>query len=145
VYDVARESELEHARTRLSSTLSGSTVLLKREDNQPVFSFKLRGAYNKMVRLESRNATWRAACWQPRRVTMRKGVALAAQRFGLSCRDRDAGDDAANEDRCGAQPRRRGGPRSCCTAIPTAMRTRTRSNCWPARATPSSIRSMIRR
>src|SRR5260370_3252478 len=49
VYDVARESELEPARN-LSARLRNS-VYLKREDNQPVFSFKIRGAYNKMVQL----------------------------------------------------------------------------------------------
>ena len=47
VYDVARETELEHAQ-HLSARL-GNNILLKREDNQPVFSFKLRGAYNKMA------------------------------------------------------------------------------------------------
>src|SRR6188768_4542148 len=49
VYDVAIESPLE-----LSPSLSqrvNNRVFLKREDQQPVFSFKLRGAYNKMVRL----------------------------------------------------------------------------------------------
>src|ERR1700712_1584310 len=49
VYDVARESELEPARN-LSARLRNS-VYLKREDNQPVFSFKFRGAYKKMVPL----------------------------------------------------------------------------------------------
>ncbi|MEO5900516.1 MAG: threonine ammonia-lyase, biosynthetic [Ilumatobacteraceae bacterium] len=49
VYDVARETELEVAPELSART--GCTVLLKREDNQPVFSFKLRGAYNKMVKL----------------------------------------------------------------------------------------------
>ncbi|MEN9844312.1 MAG: threonine ammonia-lyase [Pseudomonadota bacterium] len=49
VYDVAIESPLERAPA-LSRRL-GHTVLLKREDQQPVFSFKLRGAYNKMVQL----------------------------------------------------------------------------------------------
>jgi threonine dehydratase len=48
VYDVARETPLDPARN-LSRRL-GNTVLLKREDQQPVFSFKLRGAYNKMPR-----------------------------------------------------------------------------------------------
>jgi threonine dehydratase len=49
VYDVAIESPLEHI-----SNLSGrihNQVLLKREDLQQVFSFKLRGAYNKMIKL----------------------------------------------------------------------------------------------
>ncbi|MBP9915370.1 MAG: pyridoxal-phosphate dependent enzyme, partial [Thiobacillaceae bacterium] len=49
VYDVAIESPLEEA-PNLSRRL-GNTLLLKREDMQPVFSFKLRGAYNKMVGL----------------------------------------------------------------------------------------------
>ncbi|MGN6648478.1 threonine ammonia-lyase, biosynthetic [Trinickia sp.] len=51
VYDVAHETELEPARN-LSARLSNH-VYLKREDNQPVFSFKLRGAYNKMVHIDA--------------------------------------------------------------------------------------------
>jgi len=49
VYDVAQETPLEEARF-LSKRL-GHRVLLKREDLQPVFSFKIRGAYNKIVNL----------------------------------------------------------------------------------------------
>jgi threonine dehydratase len=49
VYDVARETPLDPA-PRLSRRL-GNEVLLKREDMQPVFSFKLRGAYNKIAHL----------------------------------------------------------------------------------------------
>ncbi|NBO02930.1 MAG: pyridoxal-phosphate dependent enzyme, partial [Betaproteobacteria bacterium] len=49
VYDVARETPLEPA-PGLSERI-GHRLLLKREDMQSVFSFKLRGAYNKMVRL----------------------------------------------------------------------------------------------
>ena len=49
VYDVARESPLESA-TNLSRRLNNH-VWLKREDLQPVFSFKLRGAYNRMAQL----------------------------------------------------------------------------------------------
>ncbi len=49
VYDVARATELQLA-PELTKRL-GNQVLLKREDNQPVFSFKLRGAYNKMAHL----------------------------------------------------------------------------------------------
>ena len=49
VYDVAVESALEPARN-LSRRLHNK-VLLKREDQQAVFSFKLRGAYNKMAQL----------------------------------------------------------------------------------------------
>ena len=51
VYDVAHESELTLAKT-LSARL-GNQVLLKREDQQAVFSFKLRGAYNKMAHLSA--------------------------------------------------------------------------------------------
>ena len=49
VYDVAQETPLEYV-PRLSERLQNQ-VLLKREDMQPVFSFKLRGAYNKMAKL----------------------------------------------------------------------------------------------
>jgi len=49
VYDVAVETPLEFAPQ--ISLRSGNTVLLKREDTQAVFSFKLRGAYNKMAHL----------------------------------------------------------------------------------------------
>ena len=49
VYEVADETPLEPAR-RLSARL-GQNVLLKREDLQPVFSFKLRGAFNRMAQL----------------------------------------------------------------------------------------------
>ena len=50
VYAVARETPLDRAE-RLSQRL-GCNVLLKREDQQPTFSFKLRGAYNKIARLD---------------------------------------------------------------------------------------------
>src|SRR4051812_15491449 len=52
VYDVAQESPLELAPA-LSKRL-GNRLLIKREDVQAVFSFKLRGAYNKMARLSAR-------------------------------------------------------------------------------------------
>ncbi|MCB1679701.1 MAG: threonine ammonia-lyase, biosynthetic [Halioglobus sp.] len=49
VYDIARETPVSEAA--LMSARLGNRVWLKREDLQPVFSFKLRGAYNKMSRL----------------------------------------------------------------------------------------------
>ncbi len=49
VYAVARETPLDRA-ARLSQRL-GNDIYLKREDLQPVFSFKLRGAYNKIAML----------------------------------------------------------------------------------------------
>ena len=51
VYDVAQESPLERA-ARLSDRLDNN-ILLKREDTQQVFSFKLRGAYNKIYSLDA--------------------------------------------------------------------------------------------
>lgn len=56
VYDVVEETPLTHA-INLSNRLE-SHVLLKREDLQPVFSFKLRGAYNKMAHL-SESERWK--------------------------------------------------------------------------------------
>jgi len=74
VYDVARESPLDHA-VNLSWRL-GNRVWLKREDEQPVFSFKLRGAYNKMAQLDPetlRNGVVAASAGNHA-----QGVALAA-------------------------------------------------------------------
>ncbi len=51
VYDVAHKTGLESA-PGLSARL-GQSVLLKREDQQPIFSFKLRGAYNRMIHLDA--------------------------------------------------------------------------------------------
>jgi threonine dehydratase len=49
VYDVATETSLDLAP--LLSKRLNNTIFLKREDQQPVFSFKLRGAYNKIFHL----------------------------------------------------------------------------------------------
>ena len=49
VYEVAKESSLDFAP--LLSKRFNNSVWLKREDQQPVFSFKLRGAYNKIAKL----------------------------------------------------------------------------------------------
>jgi threonine dehydratase len=77
VYDVAIESPLDHARG-LSARL-GNTLLLKREDLQPVFSFKLRGAYNKMSRLPE--AALRRGVIASSAGNHAQGVALAAQQL----------------------------------------------------------------
>jgi threonine dehydratase len=78
VYDVAIESPLDPA-PNLSARL-GNRVLLKREDLQPVFSFKLRGAYNKMVGLEpGERARGVIAASAGNHA---QGVALAAQKLG---------------------------------------------------------------
>jgi len=80
VYDVAIESPLETA-TRLSRRLD-NTVLLKREDLQPVFSFKLRGAYNKIATLDEATAARGVICASAGNHA--QGVALAASRRGIS-------------------------------------------------------------
>lgn len=78
VYDVAVESPLE--RAPLLSQRIANNVLLKREDTQAVFSFKLRGAYNKMANLtpaaRSRGVIAASAG------NHAQGVALAANRLG---------------------------------------------------------------
>jgi threonine dehydratase len=78
VYDVAIESPLEVAPA-LSRRL-GNTLLLKREDLQPVFSFKLRGAYNKMAQLSA--AARRRGVITASAGNHAQGVALAAQKLG---------------------------------------------------------------
>ena len=76
VYDVAIESPLERA-TRLSKRL-GNEILLKREDLQPVFSFKLRGAHNKISQLSDEVAAKGVICASAGNHA--QGVALAATR-----------------------------------------------------------------
>jgi threonine dehydratase len=78
VYDVAIETPLETARS-LSRRLSNQ-VLLKREDNQPVFSFKLRGAYNKMAHLSPEQLQRGVICASAGNHA--QGVALGAKRLG---------------------------------------------------------------
>ncbi|VCU67981.1 L-threonine dehydratase biosynthetic IlvA [Pigmentiphaga humi] len=78
VYDVAIESELE-AAPQISARIANA-VLLKREDTQPVFSFKLRGAYNKMANLPPK-ALERGVI-AASAGNHAQGVALAAQRMG---------------------------------------------------------------
>ncbi len=78
VYDVAIESPLELA-PNLSRRL-GNRVLLKREDQQPVFSFKLRGAYNKMAHLSAAERAHGVIAASAGNHA--QGVALAAQTLG---------------------------------------------------------------
>lgn len=78
VYDVAIESPLEQAE-KLSKRL-GNRIWLKREDTQPVFSFKLRGAYNKMSRLSSAELARGVVCASAGNHA--QGVALSAKRLG---------------------------------------------------------------
>jgi len=78
VYEVAKETPLDEA-PNLSRRL-GHRVLLKREDLQPVFSFKLRGAYNKMARLSPQALAKGVICASAGNHA--QGVALGAQRLG---------------------------------------------------------------
>ena len=78
VYDVAVESNLEPAKN-LSLRLK-NTVLLKREDQQPVFSFKLRGAYNKMAHLSAAQLKKGVICASAGNHA--QGVAMSAQKLG---------------------------------------------------------------
>src|SRR5690606_26398957 len=78
VYDVAVESALEPARN-LSRRLHNK-VLLKREDQQPVFSFKLRGANNKMAHLERAQLERSVICASAGNHA--QGVALGAHKLG---------------------------------------------------------------
>src|ERR1700674_3965140 len=79
VYDVAIESPLD-AAPRLSRRL-GNRILLKREDLQPVFSFKLRGAYNKIAHLSAATAARGVICASAGNHA--QGVALAARKRGV--------------------------------------------------------------
>jgi threonine dehydratase len=78
VYDVAIETPLEVA-PNLSARLRND-VLLKREDMQQVFSFKLRGAFNKMAHLP--RAALRRGVIAASAGNHAQGVALAAQKLG---------------------------------------------------------------
>jgi threonine dehydratase len=80
VYDVAEETPLDEA-PRLSRRL-GNTILLKREDLQPVFSFKIRGAYNRIAHLtadERARGVITASAGNHA-----QGVAFAARHLGLT-------------------------------------------------------------
>ena len=79
VYDVAVETPLQPAR-QLSERL-GNQILLKREDLQPVYSFKIRGAYNKLAQLSpeelARGVVTASAG------NHAQGLALAAKHMGV--------------------------------------------------------------
>ncbi|PYE49020.1 threonine ammonia-lyase, biosynthetic [Deinococcus yavapaiensis] len=79
VYEVANETPVQEAPS-LSRRL-GCSVLLKREDAQPVFSFKLRGAYNKMAHLSEEERAGGVICASAGNHA--QGVAFAAQKLGV--------------------------------------------------------------
>ena len=80
VYDIARESPLDPA-PRLSRRLDNN-VLLKREDLQQVFSFKLRGAYNKICSLSAEDRARGVIASSAGNHA--QGVALAARQLGVT-------------------------------------------------------------
>ncbi|TDR72039.1 threonine ammonia-lyase, biosynthetic [Paludibacterium purpuratum] len=78
VYDVAVETPLEEAPNL--SRRCGNRILLKREDLQPVFSFKIRGAYNKMAKLTPQELA--RGVITASAGNHAQGVALSAQKLG---------------------------------------------------------------
>ncbi len=79
VYDVTRETPLEPAK-RLSQRF-GNSVLFKREDLHSVFSFKLRGAYNKLIQADPADLARGVICSSAGNHA--QGVALAATKLGV--------------------------------------------------------------
>ncbi len=79
VYDVAIETPLEHAPN--ISARAHNRVLLKREDMQPVFSFKIRGAYNKIAKLSAKARERGVICASAGNHA--QGVALSAAKMGI--------------------------------------------------------------
>ena len=137
VYDVAQETPLDPA-PRLSRRI-GNSVLLKREDLQPVFSFKLRGAYNKIAHLSESVARRGVICASAGNHA--QGVALAAQRRGIPAVIVMPLTTPEHQGERGARPRRRGG------AARRRLRQRLRSRADPSCASAisrSCIRSTIR-
>jgi threonine dehydratase len=79
VYDVAIETPLDYAANL--SARSNNKIYFKREDMQPVFSFKLRGAYNKMVQLTPAQKKRGVICASAGNHA--QGVALSAKKLGI--------------------------------------------------------------
>ncbi len=119
VYDVAVETPLDLAPT-LSQRL-GNRIYFKREDMQSVFSFKLRGAYNKMAHLTPAQLKRGVICASAGNHAQGRG-AVGHQARLPRC-DRDADHHAA---RSRSRRSRRAAARWCCSATrtptPTTMR-----------------------
>ncbi len=79
VYDVAIETPLTEARSL--SKRFGNNILLKREDLQPVFSFKIRGAYNRIAQLSEEQKAKGVICASAGNHA--QGVALASKNLGI--------------------------------------------------------------
>ena len=79
VYDVAERTPVDEASNL--STRIGNRILMKREDLQPVFSFKLRGAYNKLSSMSAEELERGVVCSSAGNHA--QGVALAAKRLNI--------------------------------------------------------------
>jgi threonine dehydratase len=79
VYDVAEQTPLD--RMELLSARLGRDILVKREDLQPVFSFKIRGAHNRIVHLTNEERARGVICASAGNHA--QGVALSATRLGI--------------------------------------------------------------
>ena len=80
IYDLAIETPLEFAPK--ASAHLGARILFKREDHQPVFSFKLRGAYNKLLKLKPEERARGVLAVSAGNHA--QGVALAAKHLGIN-------------------------------------------------------------
>ena len=137
VYDVAIESPLDYA-PRLSERI-GAKIHFKREDLQPVFSFKLRGAYNRMAAISKESLS--TASSAPPRVTTRRASPSPRARARMRRCHRHARHHSRHQGGRGAQTRRHGGAGR--GRITTRAR-RTPSNAPKTRAEPSFPPSTIR-
>jgi cysteine synthase len=112
-------------------------VLLKREDQQPVFSFKLRGAYNKMAHLSPSNSQRGVICASAGNHA--QGVALSARKLG--CRAVIVMPVTTPQVKIDAV--RALGGEVVCTATATATPTRTPASCRSA--STAHLRASLRR
>lgn len=79
IYDIVQETPIE--RMPIASQRLGNEVLVKREDLQPIFSFKIRGAYNKVLTLTAEQR--RRGIITASAGNHAQGVALAAKKLGI--------------------------------------------------------------
>src|SRR5690606_10382184 len=123
---VAIESPL-HIAPFLSERL-GNQIWVKREDQQPVYSFKLRGAYNKVVQLtEEEKAKGVVAASAGNHA---QGLALAAQKLGIKATivmPRTTPDIKSVQSKPAA-------PGWCCRAMPSTMPLPIRRSWWKKKA-----------
>jgi len=82
VYDVCKETDLQHA-PKMSKRLR-NRILLKREDQHPVYSFKLRGAYNRVVKLTTEEKQQGITCCSAGNHA--QGIAYSAAKLGISAK-----------------------------------------------------------